>query len=441
MVGRGTRLCPDLFGPGMRKTEFRIFDVCGKLEFFGANPELSDPPVPKSLTERLIAARLKLTQAIDQAVATGSPPQTILPVAQNEAVSREELAEVRTGMVGEVRPFISGLDTSSFSVRSHLRLVDAWQAEDAPWSQLSDDAAEELAHLASLPSSTDLGGEEAKRFDLLMFEVQLSLFGRSTKLEACRRRVTEIATALSTKMEIPAIARHAELIEDLMSEVWWTGLTVPVVERARLRLRDLVHLIDQVSRPVLYTDFLDELGVPTTVALSPTADFAASKKKARAFLAEHEDHVTLRRLRSGKALTALDISELERMLLAAGVGSDADIGAARTMEAAQVVGFGVFLRSLVGLDRGASQEYFAAFIADGASADQIEFIAMVIEYLAESGVIDPGLLYTSPFTDTSPNGPDDLFEAAVVEDLFERLRAINQSAVAIAGANASAEAG
>ncbi len=31
MVGRGTRLCPDLFGPGVRKTRFRIFDVCGNL--------------------------------------------------------------------------------------------------------------------------------------------------------------------------------------------------------------------------------------------------------------------------------------------------------------------------------------------------------------------------------------------------------------------------
>ena len=269
-----------------------------------------------------------------------------------------------------------------------------------------------------------------------MFEVQLSLLGRSTKLESCGRRVTEIVTALSTKMEIPAIARQAELIEEIMTEDWWTGLTVPIVDRARLRLRDLVHLIDQVSRPILYTDFEDELGAPTTVILSPTADFAAFKKKARAFLAEHEDHVALRKLRSGKALTDLDLSELERMLLDAGIASEADIVAARTMEAAQVIGFGVFLRSLVGLERGAVQEHFAAFIADGASADQIEFVAMVIEYLTKSGVIDPGLLYTAPFTDTSPDGPDGLFDAAVVEDFFGRVRAINESAVVVTVAEA-----
>ena len=34
MVGRGTRLCPDLFGPGEDKQDFFIFDYCRNLEFF-----------------------------------------------------------------------------------------------------------------------------------------------------------------------------------------------------------------------------------------------------------------------------------------------------------------------------------------------------------------------------------------------------------------------
>ena len=34
MVGRGTRLCPDLFGPGQDKELFYIFDYCQNLEYF-----------------------------------------------------------------------------------------------------------------------------------------------------------------------------------------------------------------------------------------------------------------------------------------------------------------------------------------------------------------------------------------------------------------------
>ena len=41
MIGRGTRLCPDLFGPGEDKEFFRVFDYCENLEFFSQNlPEL-----------------------------------------------------------------------------------------------------------------------------------------------------------------------------------------------------------------------------------------------------------------------------------------------------------------------------------------------------------------------------------------------------------------
>lgn len=38
MVGRGTRLCPDLFGPGQDKQFFYIFDYCQNLEYFSTNP-------------------------------------------------------------------------------------------------------------------------------------------------------------------------------------------------------------------------------------------------------------------------------------------------------------------------------------------------------------------------------------------------------------------
>lgn len=434
MVGRGTRLCPDLFGPGARKTEFRIFDVCGNLEFFGSNPELSDPKMPKSLTERLIETRLKIAQAIDE------PGPLIKEVPEGGQIvgmaSQGELMEVRHSLIQDVRQFVMGLDVSSFVVRRHLREVEAWQAEEAPWSTLSDSASEQLTELAALPSSADLGSEESKRFDLLMFELQLALMGRSTRMESSRRKVSEIATALSSKTEIPAVARHAELIEEILTDAWWTGLTVPIVERARLRLREIVHLIDQGSRAILYTDFEDELGAPTGVVLSPAADFAAFKKKAREFLSQHEDHVALRKLRMGRPLTPLDIEELEKMLLEAGVGSPEDISIAKDTEHAQVRGFGVFLRSLVGLDRGAAQKHFAEFIADGKSADQIEFVSMVIEYLCKNGIVDPGMLYDSPFTDRAPDGPDGVFEEAEVDEFLTRVRQMNRTAAPDVSADA-----
>ena len=65
MIGRGTRLCPDLFGPGEDKQDFFVFDVCENIAFFNQDiPEQSGGAGP-SLRARLFGERLELVLALD----------------------------------------------------------------------------------------------------------------------------------------------------------------------------------------------------------------------------------------------------------------------------------------------------------------------------------------------------------------------------------------
>jgi type I site-specific restriction endonuclease len=57
MVGRGTRLCPDLFGPGKDKEFFFLFDYCQNLEYF--SQDIPGTDVAESLAKRLFDARLE----------------------------------------------------------------------------------------------------------------------------------------------------------------------------------------------------------------------------------------------------------------------------------------------------------------------------------------------------------------------------------------------
>lgn len=115
------------------------------------------------------------------------------------------------------------------------------------------------------------------------------------------------------------------------------------------------------------------------------------------------------------------------MLLEAGIGDANDIQRARDTSQ----GLGRFVRSLVGLDRAAASEAFGEFLSSGtATPQQIEFVNMIIEHLTDLGVMDPKLLYESPFTDVAPTGPDQVFDGERVARLFTRIRAINESAVA-----------
>jgi len=117
------------------------------------------------------------------------------------------------------------------------------------------------------------------------------------------------------------------------------------------------------------------------------------------------------------------------MLLEASIGTQAEV--ARAKEESK--GLGLFIRSLVGLDREAAKSAFADFLRSNgkpASANQIEFINLIIEHLTHHGVMEPSLLYESPFTDVNPRGPEGVFSDAQVELLVTRLAEIRERAAA-----------
>jgi len=338
-------------------------------------------------------------------------------------------ADVRADALNVLQETVAGLNLDNFVVRQRRRTVEKYQKAEA-WTKIDDESRQEqVDEIAPLPSSRGFGTEEAKRFDLLMFSLELALLRGSKRFEALRKQLVEIACALEEQTGIPAVAHQAALIEEIQTDLWWEGITVPLLELARLRLRDLVQHIDRRKKAIVYSNFADEIGDGVEHALPQVgeADFARFKQKARHFLRAHETHIVLHKLRRGKPLTPGDLGELEKMLLDAGVGVAGDI--ARATETSQ--GFGRFVRSLVGLDRAAVTEAFGDFLSPGrASATQIEFVGMVIEHLTDQGVMDPALLYEPPFTDIAPTGPDQLFDEDKITRLFTRIRAINDGAVA-----------
>jgi type I restriction enzyme R subunit len=148
------------------------------------------------------------------------------------------------------------------------------------------------------------------------------------------------------------------------------------------------------------------------------------RAKAAAYLREHADHVALQRLRRNKQLTPEDLTSLEVMMLASGA-DQSDLATA----AAQSGGLGLFIRSLVGLDRAAAAEAFAAYL-DGArfSVEQIRFVELIIDELTANGVVAPGRLFESPYTDRAPTGPDFFFADQDVDGIVDVLEVITRRA-------------
>jgi len=150
------------------------------------------------------------------------------------------------------------------------------------------------------------------------------------------------------------------------------------------------------------------------------------RAKARQFLQTHANHIAILKLRRNEPLTPTDLAELERIFAEAGVGGPEEI--ARVHEEG---GLGLFVRSLIGLDRTAAKRAFDGFLQGrNLTAHQHEFIDMMIDHLTERGVMDPRRLYESPFTDIDPLEVAGVFREGEVVQLIQILHEVQERAAA-----------
>ena len=428
MLGRGTRLCPDLFGPGHDKECFFVFDYCQNLEYFSQDIPATEGSVADSLGKRLFNTRLELIGTVDDSCHEGQTVVVKEPAATYGDPQTDD--QVRGSVAFVLQQEVAAMNVDNFVVRPCRRFVEKY-AKPESWVVLSVEARTELSHeVAGLPSELDPENEEAKRFDMLALNLQLAVLRHEPGFARLRDRVKEIAGLLEEKAAIPMVRDQMALIQDVQADEWWQDVTVPMLEVMRRRLRGLVQLIDKRQRKPVFTDFEDEMGGETSVDLpgfGQGTDYAKFRAKAQAFLRAHQDHVAIRKLRLNRALTATDLDELQRMLAESGVGAAEDIQ--RAAEESQ--GLGLFVRSLVGLDRQAAKEALAGFLAGKAlAANQIEFVNLIVNHLTEHGVMEAAMLYESPFTDLTPRGPDGLFSSGQVDELVSILESVRASAIA-----------
>jgi type I restriction enzyme, R subunit len=318
------------------------------------------------------------------------------------------------------------MNLDNFIVRPQHQLVESYAQFDN-WKTLQPEQINNLAQrVAGLPTELPAEDEEAKRFDLLMLRLQLARLNAEPEFDRLSQQVKAIATALEGQDSIPIIREQMALIQDIQSDTWWEDVTIPMIESARKRLRSLIRLIEKTQRKPIYTNFADELGQETLIELPELGnsnEFDRFRAKARQFLRAHQDHIAIYKLKFNQPLTPIDLQELERILQESGIGTPEEI------EVAKETGLGVFIRSLVGLDREAAKQAFGEFLsASTASGNQIEFINLIVDHLTHHGIMEPHLLYESPFTDISHQGPEGIFSPEQVDTLVAVLDVIRTRA-------------
>jgi type I restriction enzyme R subunit len=411
MLGRGTRLCADLFGMGHHKQFFFVFDLCKNFEFFNENPSAAEPKAGEPLGKRLFTSRVELVAAIQARDPDG----------------RSDLAVLSSATTERLREEVAAMNLDNFIVRPKRQYVEKYAKVEA-WVKPNLDAQEELKNeVAGLPSELQDDDIEARRFDMLILQAQLALLRHENRFGSLRERIVETLALLEELDNIPMVAAEMELILETQTDQYWQDITAPMLEALRRRLRALMKLIDIKRRPFVFSDFEDQIGEGVEIAISgvtPGTDMDRFKAKVAQYFRSHLDHLAVQKLRRNEPLTPTDLGELERLF--GELGTPAEIEKVR-----EEGGLALLVRSLVGLDREAARASFDNFTKGRKlTSVQYDFINMIIDHLTARGIVDPELLYESPFTDVNSSGVAGIFGDNEVAEIVSILDAIKKRAAA-----------
>lgn len=408
MIGRGTRLCKNLFAPGVDKQNFVIFDFCENFEFFAVKPEGVEANSGKSLSQRLFQQRLKLTTLLQK---------------NDDEVLREYAYQLQHFLYKQV----DTLNDESFLVRQHWRSIEKYK-DPFSWNALNDLEIKELVdHIAPLVNETE-EDEGAKRFDTIVYSIQLNLILKGEVGDSVKYNVQEIAAKLSKKGGIPAVAEKMELIKHIQTNLYWKNVTIIKAEDLRRDIRKLVRFIDREEGRVVYTDFEDEqLSVVSEQPILYGAnDLEAYRKRVTHYIQSQQTHLTIYKLKMNIPITAGELDTLEKMMFAQG-----EIGTKEQFEKAYgKQPLGKFIRAITGLDVTAAKEAFSKFVnAPALNTQQIKFVDTIIQYLTINGTIDKSALFDPPFTDISSNGLLDVFNMEQSSEIISMVKKVNDNAL------------
>lgn len=408
MIGRGTRLCKDLFGVEADKKEFVIFDFCENIEFFNDNPKGFEAETGKSLSQRLFELRLRLSLVL---------------AAQEDPALKAYSQELLTYLIKQTQ----ALNMQSFLVRQHWEIVEKYQDANE-WNPLSDLNIKDIFdHIAPLITETDQD-EQAKRFDVLMLDLQLSVLKGEKRQINIIQNLVVTARKLSKKSGIPAVAQRKEIINAIQEKVYWERATIPDIEKIRIELRELMKFLEAEKAPIFYTTYEDELieaGVKEHQLVYSFNDLETYKRKVEQYLKAQSNNLTIHKLRTNIPITKTELNELEKFLFEQGsIGSKEEF-----IKAYGEQPLGKFIRSIVGLDINAAKLAFGEILSKQTlNSQQIRFIDTIINFLNVKGIIEPAKLFDSPFTDINTNGIMGVFDMDTSTRIVSLLEQINHNA-------------
>lgn len=367
MIGRGTRLCPDVFGPGKKKEHFYIFDWCGNFDYFSKPVTGITSMAVQSLTERLFCLRLDIAY--------------ILQHADHQAIAFDK--QLHDDLKQLLHRQVDRIGKERKEARPYLNIIEPFRQKEK-WTCLSEVDVLQLKEIGKLiPQDAD--NEAAKKFDVIMLQIMLAHIDGTVRVGQCRQVVVNIAQALEKKATLPAVTAHLDTIRQVQSPLFWEHETLDALEQVRTELRELVKLLEGGKKQKFIIDIEDtyesvESGEDVIIQTS-------YKQRVTDYLARNIQNATLQKIQNLEQLTSADFAELERIFFEElGTREEYD-------ELAQGQPYrnniAAFIRVINGIDRQRALRIYKQFV-DGydLTSEQERYLKNILDYVCTNGDIE-----------------------------------------------------
>lgn len=411
MIGRGTRLCPELFGPADKddhthinhKQEFWIFDHFGNFAFFEEEYKELEVNNSKPSLQTLFDARIHLAK---QALLKG--------------ISAVGCFDLAISLIGQD---INDLPQTAVVVKRKLRNIHILQQTVALKTFDASTQKILLDTISPLMAQRVVRDKDAITFDRTILEIQLAVLNTSYSLN-------DFKSALITELDelaitITAVRRKETLINKVRTKEFWDNVSINSLEDVRIQLRDIMkhkkrgllppqgalrtstaeneYEIRDVERKIIITDDAQAL-----LYRERTAKILKKMLATNPILID---------VYEGKSVKPKDIDNLVSTILVENPGVDINVlneFYGRTSKDLKAT-----LKSLIGLDVKFVQKHFAGFLEahPQLTHKQVQFLRMLQNFIVENGCISQAQLFQSPFSNIDPKGLTGVFEPKEMQDL------------------------
>ncbi|ASK28810.1 restriction endonuclease [Chryseobacterium sp. T16E-39] len=420
MIGRGSRLRKNLFGDGLDKEYFLIFDLYENFDFFKENPKGIESGTQKSLNEIVFALKLQVALYLKE------------KIFKNDI----ELQSYSDKLLSELHQSVAELNRDRFDVKMKLETVMNYNSREI-WNNLDKGDVKKIQDiLAPLIRPAQFDTDLARFYDKMIYALMLKRVETPDTEEFISRlripitKVATISKKLLKKTSIPEIKNNEDIIKITLQEDFWKNEGLKHLEKIRQNIRELVKFIDPVDQKYVTTNFEDAILEHEIVETSFSdarahyeTTFTNNLHRLEELVRENKNNVTIKRIQNGDVITEDELKSLEKILFSDKVKKEQVEN-----ELGRQLNLVNFIVNLIGLSEKKVNNAFSEFMNQyQLSAVQIQFLDTLKLFLTKNGKIDPEKLYESPFKNYHNQGIDGIFNNEQADNIFSIIEHFNHS--------------